>query len=371
MADSARSTALAPPLAEGEELRRLLEEYKGVTARLVSSHDTLRSQLEEVRVELAAKNRELERRKRLEALGRVAAGVAHEFRNPLGGIRLTIDALRRERGGERARDTSDLAAGPDDPAADRSGTALERAERRERLDRIARAVDHLGRIVADLLTFTRDHPLEVRPIAAGELVDAAAEIAFSGVPSALPAIDRAGDPALEIPCDRHALVQVLVNLFDNARRAMEGSGALELPGPHLAIAWGRIGRRTWIEVADRGPGIPRGEEERIFHPFHSLREGGTGLGLAIVHSRIEAHGGEIAVVEEGRGAQAGFAGARFRIELPDPPGALPEAKPALSGASSRLERRGVPPRGPAATARIGGARTDRGDRGARAPGKGG
>jgi signal transduction histidine kinase len=296
---------LAPPIAEGEELRRLLEEYKGVTARLVSSHDTLRAQLAEVRLELAAKNRELERRKRLEALGRVAAGVAHEFRNPLGGIRLTIDALRRERAGERARGTSSPSA---DPAAD--------AERLERLDRIARAVEHLDRIVADLMTFTRDQPLDLRPNPAGELVDAAAEIAFSGVSDAIPAIDRAGDPELAIPCDRHAFVQVLVNLFDNARRAMVGNGALARTGPHLAVAWGRHGGRLWMEVADRGPGIPRGEEERIFHPFHSLREGGTGLGLAIVHSRIEAHGGEIAVVEDRRSTQPGFDGARFRIELP-------------------------------------------------------
>lgn len=305
MTESAPSTLLAPPVTEGEELRRLLEEYKGVTARLVSSHDTLRAQLAEVRLELAAKDRELERRKRLEALGRVAAGVAHEFRNPLGGIRLTIDALRRERGGERARDPS---PSPTDPG--------EEAERLERLDRIARAVEHLDRIVSDLMTFTRDPPLELRPHPVGELVDAAAEIAFSGVGEAAPGIDRAGDPALAVPCDRHALVQVLVNLFDNARRAMAESGALALPGPHLAVAWGRLGGRVWIEVADRGPGIPRGEEERIFHPFHSLRDGGTGLGLAIVHSRVEAHGGEIAVVEDRRSPQTGFDGARLRLELP-------------------------------------------------------
>lgn len=324
MADSARSTALAPQrsvAAEGEELRQLLDEYKGVTARLVASHDTLRAELSEVRLELADKNRQLERRKRLEALGRVAAGIAHEFRNPLGGIKLTIDALRRERAGKRARDALSPAAArsgdsPESPESPDAAEAAESAAHRERLDLIARAVEHLDRIVSDLTTFTRDRPLELTPNRLGEIVDAAAEIAFSGVMGTVPALDRAGDPALEIACDRHAMVQVLVNLFDNARRAMAESGALERPGPHLAVAWGRSAGRTWIEVADLGPGIPRGEEERIFHPFHSLRTGGTGLGLAIVHGRVDAHGGEIAVVADRRAPQTGFDGARFRIELP-------------------------------------------------------
>jgi two-component system sensor histidine kinase PilS (NtrC family) len=167
------------------------------------------------------------------------------------------------------------------------------------------------------MSFTRDAPLERRAHAIAELVDAAAELAFGAVADGRPLVDRAGDPALRIAVDRHAFLTVLANLLDNARRALASTGALALPGPHIAIAWGRAAGRVWIEVVDRGPGIPAGEEERIFHPFHSSREGGTGLGLAIVHSRIEAHGGEIAVVTDRRAPQPGFDGARFRIELPD------------------------------------------------------
>ncbi|MHC4936082.1 MAG: sensor histidine kinase [Planctomycetota bacterium] len=293
MIESSRLIESAPTAEEGIELRRLLEEYKGVTARLVASHDTLRAQLDGVRRELAEKNRELERKKRLEALGRVAAGVAHEFRNPLGGIRLTIDTLRRDLDGDRSHG---------------------------RLDRIARAVGHLDHIVEDLMTFTRDPVLERSSIGIPTLIDDAIEIAFTGLDGVVPVIDRAGEAELEVFVDRHAFTQVLVNLIDNARRVMEQCGALDEEGPHIAIAWGRtaglIDPVTWIEVADRGPGIPEGEEERIFHPFHSLRESGTGLGLAIVHGRIEAHGGEIAVVSDRRAPQAGYEGARFRIELP-------------------------------------------------------
>ncbi len=287
--DSGRVALSPPSTEEGEELRRLLDEYKGVTSRLVASHDTLRAQLAAVRLELAEKNRELERRKRLEALGRVAAGVAHEFRNPLGGIRLTVDTLRRELDGDRAR---------------------------ERVERIARAVEHLDRIVGDLMNFTRETPLELRPHPIGALLDAAEEIAFAGVTDDLPEIARLGDSEWCLHVDRHAFVQVLANLLDNARRAMVGTGTLSAAGPHICFTWGNRERSAWLEISDRGPGIPDGEEERIFHPFHSLREGGTGLGLAIVHSRVESHGGAITVVEGKTGAPAGFEGARFRIELP-------------------------------------------------------
>ena len=306
MVETSRVIAAAPSVEEGLELHRLLEEYKGVTARLVASHDTLRAQLDGVRQELAEKNRELERKKRLEALGRVAAGVAHEFRNPLGGIRLTIDSLKRDFG----------------EGADTSVTPAPPSRRFERLDRIARAVEHLDHIVEDLMTFTRDPVLEREPIAVADLVADATDLAFSCIEGVVPGVDADGDHDVVVLVDRHAFTQVLVNLLDNARRVMEPIGALDEPGPHIAVAWGTtsglVKPVVWIEVADRGPGIPEGEEERIFHPFHSLRESGTGLGLAIVHGRVEAHGGEIAVVSDRRAPQVGYPGARFRIELPIP-----------------------------------------------------
>lgn len=296
MVETDRAAPPTPATGEGAELRRLLDEYKGVTARLVESHDTLRTQLHRVRRELEEKDRELERKKRLEALGRVAAGVAHEFRNPLGGIRLTIDTLRREHGEEA------LAS---------------------RLDRIARAAEHLDHIVEDLMSFTRDQPLEVRPVPIGPVVDHAVELALTGVEGEVPEVLRAGDPDLDFAIDRTAFSQVLANLIDNARRALP-AGTLSDGGPAIGIAWGC--RRdsggaqcSWLEIADRGPGIPAGEEERIFHPFHTLREDGTGLGLSIVHSRIEAHGGTIRVVPDlclALGALGVLTGACFRIELP-------------------------------------------------------
>ncbi len=308
LVETSRVNATSPADAEGEEVRRLLDEYKGVTARLVASHDTLRAQLAGVRQELAEKNRELERKKRLEALGRVAAGVAHEFRNPLGGIRLTIDSLRR--------------------TLDAPG---------ERLDRIDRAVHHLDHIVEDLLTFTRDQPVEKTELSITDLIASAREIAFGGVEGHQPEVECTGDPDLMVTVDRHAFTQVLVNLLDNARKVMATSGAFNGPGPHLAISWGERGAKLWIEITDRGPGIPPGEEERIFHPFHSLREEGTGLGLAIVHSRVEAHEGEISVVSDRWSTAEQFDGACFRIELPKEPSAENGSEPQLAYEASNKE----------------------------------
>ena len=299
----------APNLSpeESRELHQLLEEYKGVTSRLVASHDTLRTQLAGVQRELEEKNRELERKKRLEALGRVAAGVAHEFRNPLGGIRLTIDSLRR-----------DVLPAPSEPEV--AEEAKETSASKERLDRIERAVEHLDRIVDDLMTFTRDQALtrHLHPI--GELIDAAEEIAFAPLETGRPELERVGDPQLPCWVDRHAFTQVLVNLLDNARCVMAQDGSLDEDGPAIRLRWEirttTQGARFRLEIADCGPGIPAGEEERIFHPFHTLRDEGTGLGLAIVHSRIEAHAGEISVENAPPGDR--YPGARFWIELPMP-----------------------------------------------------
>lgn len=311
----------APQLSseESRELHQLLEEYKGVTSRLVASHDTLRTQLAGVQNELEEKNRELERKKRLEALGRVAAGVAHEFRNPLGGIRLTIDSLRRDLPAATSA-SEDKTAPKESESVPTAMTDRRSSPSGERLDRIERAVEHLDRIVDDLMTFTRDQALtrHLHPI--GDLIEAAEEIAFSSLPSDRPELECVGDR--ETPCwvDRHAFTQVLVNLLDNARCVMAQDGSLLGEGPQIRLRWEiralPSGARFRLEIADRGPGIPVGEEERIFHPFHTLRDEGTGLGLAIVHSRIEAHAGEISVESAPPGDR--YPGARFLIELPMP-----------------------------------------------------
>lgn len=276
--------AHAIPSIAPDELSRLFAEVGRATAQLQAAHDALLAEVASLKGELAETHRRLERKKRLEALGRVAAGVAHEFRNPLGGIRLTVDAL--------------LAGTPS-------------AETRSRLAHVQSAVGHLDRIVQDLLTFTRARSLDRSPVEVAELVRHSLALTFSAADSALRTIIAEGPPELALHADRHALTQVLSNLLLNAHQALGPR-----PG-RIGVWWGNRGPdRVWLEVADDGPGIPAGEEEQVFELFHSRREGGTGLGLAIAHERIEAHDGEIAVVHDAWGTPEPWPGARFRILLP-------------------------------------------------------
>ncbi|MEM7262058.1 MAG: ATP-binding protein [Planctomycetota bacterium] len=287
MSDASIAVPQFPVTAEElADLPRLFEEFSRVTADLVASHDLLRGEVRRLERELADKNRRLEHKKRLEALGRVAAGVAHEFRNPLGGIRLTVDALLGDR-------PSDKAQG--------------------RLEHVRNAVTHLDHIVEDLLTFTGSTVVEPSPIRAADLLERSIAIAFPEPSAVRERLVVDGDCDLEFCVDRHAMTQVLVNLLVNASQATASTGG------RIGAWWGKTESASWIEIADEGPGIPVGEEEKIFHPFHSLRDGGTGLGLSIVHSRIEAHGGEINVVSDSWGDGADFSGARFRIQLPNSP----------------------------------------------------
>lgn len=274
-------------MANAEELPLLFEEFSRATADLVAAHDSLLEEVDSLKQELAVKNRRLERKKRLEEIGRVAAGVAHEFRNPLGGVRLRADRLMQDA-------TDDATRG--------------------RITEIQGAVQHLDRIVEDLLTYTRNEQLSLLPQPLRPLVDHALQLAFPDPEDCPSRLVCDGPGHLEAAVDAVTFTQVLVNLVVNAAQAALGHNDAE--AAELGIWWGADDATVWIEVADNGPGIPAGEEERIFHPFHTLRVGGTGLGLAIVHSRVEAHEGEVAVVQDARGGGAEWGGARFRITLP-------------------------------------------------------
>ncbi len=144
----------------------------------------------------------------------------------------------------------------------------------------------------------------------GELVEEALEMAFPDFYESQSALVLEGPEELIVEVDRHAFLQVLVNLLTNAFQAVEGTKN------RVGVWWGLREDRLWLEIADEGPGIPKGEEERIFHPFHTSRDEGTGLGLAIVHSRVEAHDGEICIAPDAWGSSQRWSGARFRIVLP-------------------------------------------------------
>jgi signal transduction histidine kinase len=225
------------------------------------------------RIEAQAESR---RREALAAVGEMAAGLAHEVRNPLGAIRGAAQILT---------------AGAD-PV--KSG---------EMLEVIEEETGRLGRVVGEFLDYARPAPVRREPV---DVADLARQVLRSAAASGLSLrtdlqvkadVTRAlGDP--------DQLQRAFANLVRNAGEAAGPDGLLR-------VEVGRDGSgRITIRFEDNGPGIPPDQMTRLFQPFHTTKPGGTGLGLALVHRVIEAHGGEVRV--DGRRSL----GAAFTIALP-------------------------------------------------------
>ncbi len=213
-----------------------------------------------------------ERDRRLAGLGRMSAVLAHEIRNPLASLKGNAQLLAR---------------------------SLSDDERhRAKAERVVSEAVRLENLTNDLLEFARAGVLQRTAVdPTGLLRDAAGSVDAGRIQ-----IVPEGAPA-SWPLDRERMRQVLTNLLENAIQA--GGGQVQ------ARVTGEPGRLIY-EVRDRGDGIPEGELDRIFEPFHTLRTHGTGLGLAVAKRLVELHGGTISATNLAGG------GALFRVTLPEP-----------------------------------------------------
>jgi signal transduction histidine kinase len=201
-------------------------------------------------------------RERDARMQQMLAGIAHEVRNPLAGMTLFTGILKDE----------------------------VTEEQRAHVDKIARELDYLERVVKEFLDYARRAPLELATVELRPLLEEVAELAGGGV-------KVEGDG--EVRADRTQLRRALLNLVQNALHA----------GTDVRLIARRTSRQLEIDVVDRGPEIPADVRERIFEPFFTTREKGTGLGLAFVHEIVRAHGGDVAVTcVDGE--------TRFRVTLP-------------------------------------------------------
>jgi signal transduction histidine kinase len=217
-------------------------------------------------VEIGVLARELEQMRRaLESRDRqltmMLAGVAHEVRNPLGGIELFSGLLSDEvRGNEEAR---------------------------AHVARIQKEVDYLRRIVEDFLAFARDQKLTRSTAEADSLLRTAAELVRVDAEAKGVRVEVAAEPA-QLQLDSSLVVAALVNLLKNAVQASPAAQRVEVRGANQERSYA-------IEVQDAGPGIPPEAQERVFEPFFTTREKGTGLGLPLARKIARAHGGELAL----------------------------------------------------------------------------
>ena len=206
-----------------------------------------------------------EREKRLASLGEMSAVLAHEIKNPLASLKGNAQLL--------------VAMLPDGEKP------------RAKAERVVDEALRLEKLTQDLLAFVRTG--EIRK----EAIDPVALVTEAAGDRAT--IEAAGAPA-KWTLDAARMRQVIVNLVDNALAA----------GPPVRVTVRVTSGALAIEVADKGPGVPPAERDKIFEPFFTGKTQGTGLGLAVAHRVVEAHGGTIDV------ADAPGGGALFRVIIP-------------------------------------------------------
>jgi len=233
------------------------------------------------RTEIKKLEAELSMRDRLAALGELAAGIAHEIRNPLNGIQLMLGLVQE--------DLSDKGVVDD------------------RFVRIYDEVSRLNTILNDFLMFARPKPLEKSTCNLFELVEDAVMLVAPYIEEKKIEVVRDYDAELpDTPLDAAAMRRVFVNLIKNACEAMDNNHRL-----YLTIKGPASTQNGFqITVRDTGPGIPPEVRDRLFNPFVTTKDNGTGLGLSIVHKTVINHQGSISCHNHADG------GACFHIVLP-------------------------------------------------------
>jgi signal transduction histidine kinase len=228
---------------------------------------------------LAEANARAEEAEKLAVLGRVAAGLAHEIRNPLGAISGSIELLRASPGlGQEDRELCDL---------------------------VRRETERLDALVSDMLELARPHALALEILDAAAVAREVATLASCSGRGADVELVLAGSASVFVEADPAQLRQLLWNLV---RNAIQASAA----GSEVELLVGVDGEDVLVEVRDRGPGIAPHARARIFDAFYSTRSKGTGIGLAVVRRIVDAHGWSIEVLDREGG------GARFVVKAPRP-----------------------------------------------------
>jgi signal transduction histidine kinase len=254
-----------------DEMGRLAQNFNEMTAEL------------EKKSELEA---QLQQAEKSAVVGRLGSAIAHEIRNPLNYINLTLDHLRSK-------------FPPEDEA--------NRAEFIKLTSQLKNEVARINQQISDFLNYSRPAKADLRPLDARKVIEdplriAEAEAAEKNVTVSVVELENVP----QIMGDPEFLRSVFNNLFLNALQAMESTGG------HLNIKISPDESSDFVcfDISDTGPGISQENLSKIFEPYFSTKETGTGLGLAIVHKIVDVHNGEIEV--ESREGE----GTRFTVKLP-------------------------------------------------------
>lgn len=207
----------------------------------------------------------MERIDRLTSLGELAAGLAHEIRNPLAGMKTTSQVLRR-----RLR-------------LDEQNLSLFKS--------IEQEIDRLNKTITSLLLFSRPKSAEREAVVLVEVLTETLQMLSQSIHDKQILIEQHLLPSLTLYVDRDHLKQILLNLFLNAIKIMDQKGRLMISADHLD-------EHIQIKITDFGPGMDEDVKDKIFNPFFTTDSKGTGLGLSVVHQLVVQNEGEIDVISK-------------------------------------------------------------------------
>jgi signal transduction histidine kinase len=281
-----RTSALRGEVAERQQAEARLTQ---VNRELLESRETLvetLSDLQKSNADLKATQLRLIEAAKLETIGRLAAGVAHEVKNPLMTLTMVADYLAQ-------------VVPPDE------------AEAAPMLQDMRDAIHRANRVISELLEFSRPGDLTLSPEDFHAIVDRALSLVKLEVKlHHIEIVRQFGETVPPIPVDKNKIEQVLVNIFMNAIHAMPQGGTLTIRTSMRPE--GKDGRAVLtVEIDDTGPGVPEDHLTKVFEPFFTTkpRGQGTGLGLPVARQIIQLHGGAIELGNRPQG------GARVTIRL--------------------------------------------------------
>jgi len=242
-------------------------------------------------------------RETLASYGHIAAGIAHEVKNPLSGIRGAAELLEARATDDRARRTADL---------------------------IVREVDRISALVDELMVFAKGETLEPQAINLHQILDRVLDLLRVDPLAEGVEIERVYDPSIpELMADPNRLTQVFLNLGRNALQAMSDGGACLTVRTRVSVdhrlptAEGRTRPAVVIQLRDDGPGISPENLKRLATPFFTTKAEGTGLGLAVARHWVAEHAGTLDIKSsEGHGTTV-------RVALPLEQPATPPQSDAL------------------------------------------
>jgi two-component system, cell cycle sensor histidine kinase and response regulator CckA len=306
------------------ESRTVATVFDGVPAARLSIRDvTARNQAEAQRVSLEAQLRESQK---MQAIGTLAGGVAHDFNNILAAILGNSELAREDSAGNKR--------------------AL------ESIDEIRKAATRARDLVQQILSFSRRQPTERKLLKLEVVVEESRRLLRATLPMRLSLAVQCEKAVPEVLADATQIQQAIINLATNAMQAIpNGPGRIDIHlgtvalDQHLLAAHPKMqelakrhpGHAVRLSVQDSGPGIPAEIAERIFEPFFTTKpvNEGTGLGLSVVHGIVDAHEGVITVT-----SMVGV-GTTFDIYLPVATAAAvlkPSALPTITGGNLAIKK---------------------------------